>query len=115
MATVHSVAKQVVHEAIDMEYVKDCNTEFVSSVYKSEYGYRGVNSKACHDYLQGLPSLCEVPFMNHEILTLLESHGIVRQTDDGKHALIEQYWVACGYHFYQLISREMLHGEPFKK
>ena len=116
MATVHSVAKQIVHESIDMEYVKDCGKEFVAAVYNSEYGQRGgVSSKACHDYLQGLPSVCGVPFMNHEILTILEKNGITRKTDDGKYALVEQYWVACGYHFYQLITREMLHGVPFTK
>lgn len=116
MATVHSVAKQIVHDAIDMDYVKDCGFEYVHSVYNSEVGnHKGFSSKACHDYLQGLPGVCEVPFMNYKILEILESNGITRNTDDGQHALIEKYWAACGYHFHQLITREMLHCVPFKK
>lgn len=114
MATVHSVAKSVVHVNIDMEYVDECGYKSVAEVYNAEYGHNGITSKACHDYLQGLPSVCTVPFENYKILQLLEAYGITRKTDNGKSALIEQYWQACGYHFYQLVTREMLHGVPFK-
>lgn len=116
MATVHSVAKATVHASINMEYIEECEVQNVTGVYMLEYGYRGVvSSKACCDYLQGLPSFCSVPFMNYDILKLLEANGITRETEDGRYSLIEQYWVACGYHFYQILERERVTGQNFSK
>jgi uncharacterized membrane protein len=103
---IQQVANLVVAESLDMEYVKDCGVTTVSAVYQSEYGYNGLSPVACKDYLQGLPSVCTVPFYNSGILELFAKHGITRKTDNGNCGLIEQYWVACGKALYAHIIKE---------
>jgi hypothetical protein len=104
MTTVNQVAKQIVESAIDMEYVTDCGKTTVGEVYQAEYGYNGLTPTACKDYLQGLPSVCTVPFWNNEILELLAKNGISRKSDDAQTTLIENYWYACGNQLFLLIK-----------
>lgn len=64
MTTVYSVARKVIQDSIDMEYVKECGYKTVAEVYHSEFGnYRSLSVKACKEYLQGLPSVCSVPLL----------------------------------------------------
>lgn len=106
MATVTQVCAKVIAENIDMVYVEDCGHKTVSDVYRSEYGYNGLSDKSCKDYLQGLPTVCCVPFYNREILELFKENGIERKTEAGKYSLIEQYWVACGKALHAHIRKE---------
>lgn len=101
MTTLLQACKQIVKNSIDLECAEGQSLE---EVYLSEYGYNGVSQKACTNYLQGLPSVCTVPFSNFDILQLLATKGIVRKTDNAKIKLVEDYWATCGHAFYQLIK-----------
>lgn len=59
----------------------------------------------CKDYLQGLPTVCCVPFWNNEILELLEKEEITRKTESARYTLIEQYWSACGGALYAIVKK----------
>ena len=102
MTTLAQACKAIVTDAIDPDYLLECGS--LSNVYRSEYGYNGVSPRACRDYLQGLPSVCTVPFYNGEILELLAKHGISRKSEAAKEKLINDYWLACGNVFYNLVK-----------
>ncbi len=107
MTTINQVAKQIVEAAIDMDYVADCGFKTVGEVYKAEFAHNHhltANPTNCKDYLQGLPSVCEVPFYNSDILELLEKNGITRKSADAQYTLIEQYWYACGNQLFLIIK-----------
>lgn len=102
MTTLNQVCKAIVTDAIDHDYLLECGS--LSNVYRSEYGYKGVSPKACMDYLQGLPSVCTVPFWNGEILELLAAQGISRKSEAAQAKLIDDYWYACGNALYNLVK-----------
>lgn len=102
MTTLAQACKAIVTDAIDHDYLLECGN--LSNLYQAEYGYNGVSPKACKDYLQGLPSVCTVPFWNDEILELLAKAGITRKSEAAKEKLIDAYWLACGNAFYNLIK-----------
>lgn len=106
MTTITEVCKAIVTDAIDHDYLLECGS--LSNVYRSEYGYNGVSPKACMNYLQGLPSVCTVPFYDWQILELLEEVGITVAIEDdcieGQDVLIEKYWQECGKAFYNLVK-----------
>lgn len=102
MTTINQACKAIVADAIDWDYLSG---ETIAFVYNTEFGsYNGTTPKACTSYLQGLPSVCTVPFYNGEILELLEAQGITRKSESAKDKLIEDYWNACGYAFYKLVK-----------
>ena len=103
--TLSQVAHKVVEDSIDHDYVKECGGS-LSAIYRAEYGYNGLTDKSCKDYLQGLPSVCTVPFYNGEILELLAAEGITRKSEGGKATLIDQYWKACGAVLHKMIRHE---------
>ena len=103
MTTLAQACKAIVTAAIDHDYVAEYDRN-LGNVYRDEYGYNGVSPKACMNYLQGLPSVCTVPFYNGEILELLAAQGISRKTEYGQCALIEKYWLECGKAFYNLVK-----------
>jgi len=107
MTTLAQACKAIVKECISEECKMGQFVELMSLArcYDSEYGsYNGTNPKACTAYLQGLPSVCAVPFNNFEILELLAAQGISRKTEAGKERLIEAYWDECGYQFWKLVK-----------
>lgn len=102
MTTLAQACKAIVTDAIDHDYLLECGS--LHTVYQSEYGnWNGASPKACKDYLQGLPSVCTVPFWNDEILELLAAQGISRKSEAAKDKLIEDYWLACGYQFWKMV------------
>lgn len=105
MTTISQVAKQTVLANIDNEYIVECGHSTLREVYQAEYGYNGITPQACKDYLQGLPSVCTVPFCNSEILDLLEKNHITSPTKKGREKLIESYWAVIGSEFYNLIRK----------
>ena len=105
MNKIQTVVKQVVLAHIDMEYVTECGFTTVGEVYNAEFGYNGLSDKACRDYLQGLPSVCTVPFENFKILEVLEAYGIRGRTERAQDVLIEKYWNACGAILHKMIRR----------
>lgn len=109
MTTIAQVCKAIVKGSLDLDYIAQNWTEelgykTLASIYQAEYGYNGVSPRACRDYLQGLPSVCTVPFWNDEILELLAKHGIVRKSEAAQAKLIDDYWLACGNALYSMIK-----------
>lgn len=107
MTTLAQACKSIVNSAIDHDYYAECPhlVPTLRAVYHAEYGsFNGNTPKACKDYLQGLPSVCTVPFYNGEILDILATQGIARKTEQGNDNLIEDYWLECGNQFYKLIK-----------
>lgn len=102
MTTINQICKQIVTDAIDHDYLLESGS--LSNVYRSEYGYNGVSPKACMDYLQGLPSVCTVPFANSDILELLAAQGISRKSEAAQAKLIDDYWYACGNALYNMVK-----------
>lgn len=104
MTTLPQACKAIVSAAIDHDYLLECEVESLKQVYDVEYGaWNGVSPKACKEYLQGLPSVCTVPFYNGEILELLAAQGISRKTELSQENLIALYWQECGKAFYNMI------------
>ena len=101
MTTILQACKQIVKDSIDHDYLHEYGS--ISAVYNREYGYNGVSSKACMNYLQGLPSVCTVPFYSGEVLELLAKHGITRKSEAAQAKLIDEYWANCGHAFYLMI------------
>jgi len=108
MTTLAQAVKVIVQNSIDQDYLDECGTgaATLKSVYMAEYGnYNDISPKACMDYLQGLPSVCTIPFYNGEILELLAKAGVkVPKDDDKAYALVEKYWQEAGYQFYMLVK-----------
>ena len=104
MTTLAQACKAIVSAAIDQDFLLENGSLF--NIYMEEYGsWRlQVSPKTCLDYLQGLPSVCTVPFANSEILELLAAQGISRKSEAAKDKLIEDYWLACGYQFWKLVK-----------
>lgn len=102
MTTLLQACKAIVADAIDHDYLSNYGAS-LSDVYNSEYGYNGVSASACRDYLQGLPTVCTVPFYNGEILELLAKHGISRKSEAAQVKLIDDYWLICGHAFYLMV------------
>lgn len=104
MTTILQACKQTVKDSIDLDYLQEYGS--ISAVYNSEYGnHNGLSTKACRDYLQGLPTVCTVPFYNGEILELLAEHGITRKSESAQAKLIDDYWLNCGHAFYMMVRR----------
>lgn len=105
MNTLAKVCKQIVTDAIDHDYLLECGGS-LRQIYKSEFGnWNGKTPSKCKDYLQGLPTVCTVPFYNGEILEILKDNGIsIPEDDDKSHDLIEAYWMECGKQFWLMID-----------
>ena len=76
--------------------------ETLKSIYMSEYGnFRGNPCiKDCRDYLQGLPSVCTIPFYNSEIYELLGEDP----DNDSNGKLIDKYWHNAGKAFKSILN-----------
>ena len=83
-------------------------------VYMEEVGnYSGFTQQSVTSYCQGLPSLFDFPFENHEILETLAGYGIVRNRDSAVIKLIDDYWFNLGYAAY-LILKESKKNETVR-
>ncbi len=100
MTTIAEVVKAEIIASIDHEYISECGGS-LKAVYQSEYGYNGISDKACKDYLQGLPSVCTIPFTNSEILSLLDEQGVSYKDEE---YVIDLYWIHAGREFCKLIK-----------
>lgn len=102
MTTINQICKAIVADSLDFS---DQTLTYLAEIYNVEFGnFNGVSPKACTSYLQGLPSVCTVPFYNGEILELLANAGITRKSEAAKEKLINDYWLTCGNAFYNLIK-----------
>jgi len=95
MTTIAQVCRNIVEANIDNDYIKECGYTTLREVYDAEYGYHGLPAwRKCKDYLQGLPSVCTVPFYNDDIINLLSSASVDIEQDE--ESLIDAYWNECG-------------------
>jgi len=109
MTTLAQAVKAIVENSINRDYIAECGNPItgaatLASIYEAEYGYNGKSPAACRDYLQGLPSVCTIPFQNYDILEILATYGISRKSDDAQYNLIASYWETAGQVFYKLIK-----------
>ncbi len=103
MNTLAQVCRNIVEANIDNDYIKECGFSALREVYDAEYGYHGLPTWCkCKDYLQGLPSVCTVPFWNDDIINLLSSAGVDMEQDED--VLIDAYWNECGAAFNAIIN-----------
>lgn len=102
MTTIAQVCRSIVEANIDSDYIKECGFTTLREVYNAEYGYHGLPTwRKCKDYLQGLPSVCTIPFWNDDIINILSSSGV--NMDQDEEALIEAYWNECGAAFNTIV------------
>ena len=104
MTTLAQACKAIVTDAIDHDYLEGYDNN-IGNVYRDEYGYNDTTPKACMSYLQGLPSVCTVPFDNDVILNIL-SHkigGVDPSNDLACDELVDKYWQECGYQFWKMV------------
>lgn len=87
----------------------------LKNIFLSEYGWNVSNprgkslSQICTDYLQGLPSACTVPFMNCEILVLLDKAGFsIPEDEDARCDAVDAYWVGVGEAMAELIGGDLV-------
>lgn len=110
MTTLAQAVTKIVADSIDHDYIADCNNALdhaatLQSIYMAEYGnWNGCTPAACKGYLQGLPTVCTIPFYNGEILELLAAQGIVRKSEAAQANLIDVYWETAGQCFYKLVK-----------
>ena len=102
MNKLQKLVRQIVISSIDLS---GYDGQTLAQVYDAEYGYHGLPTpERCRDYLQGLPSVCTVPFMNADILAILEAEGITKKTEKGRQGLIDLYWLEAGNQLWHLIK-----------
>ena len=53
-------------------------------------------------YLQGLPTILNVPFMNYEILENAKEYGFILDTEQKEDDFLEKYWFNCASAFFTL-------------
>lgn len=110
MTTLAQAVTKIVADSIDHDYIADCNSALdhpatLQSIYMAEYGnWNGCSPKACKDYLQGLPTVCTIPFNNLEILDLLAAEGFTLTGESAQAKLIDDYWLTAGRCFHQLVK-----------
>lgn len=83
----------------------------LKAIFLEEYGWHVANPRGkslpqiCANYLQGLPSICTVPFRNYEILILLCKAGFsISEDDDARHDAVDAYWEGMGAAMAELIG-----------
>lgn len=92
--------------AIDADSCK----ELLVKTFHDEYGWHVQNPQGktlrqiCTDYLQGLPSVCTVPFSNHDILMWKESVRGAPISVVTEAAHIEDYWRKVGMALAEIIE-----------
>lgn len=83
------------------------NIKEVYNIFKSEYGHeitrQGSEVKAFKEWLQGLPSVLSVPFMNYDILERAETYGTFKLTStEQEDKYLKTYWMKLAEAFFTL-------------
>ena len=74
-------------------------------IFKKEYGFmieRVGELNAFKEWLQGLPSVLTVPFMNYDILQNAKDAGIVINNQVNQDRYIDTYWSRLAQAFFTL-------------
>lgn len=91
---------------------KDLHDAFSQAykIFQSEYRHN--NNKHVSDvnlfaeYLQGLPSVCSVPFYNYEILQSALLNGIDVSSESKEDEYLSNYWMNLSKAFFTLLNNK---------
>ena len=77
------------------------------NIFLSEYGHeakRHGDKRAFTEWLQGLPSVLTVPFMNYDILNRAYLHGLIKAnaTEKDEDDFLSNYWIKLSFAFFTL-------------
>lgn len=105
--------EQTIIDSIEFEgydYSNDMNLygkiKAIYNIFKKEYIHKNnsfMNEEILFtEWLQGLPSVLTVPFMNYDILQNAKKAGIVLETEQQKNTFIDAYWTRLSNAFFTL-------------
>ena len=85
--------------------------DFIKETFWSEYGFQVKRiglQKACQDYLRGLPSSCSVEYWNDEIIKMLKSWGIIKDSmrEETQYKKVDEYWERLGYELSKIVKKD---------
>ena len=85
--------------------------EFIKETFWSEYGdnvKRVGLQKACEDYLKGLPSSCSVEYWNGEIINMLKSWGVIKETmrEETQYKKVDEYWIRLSSELSEIVRKD---------
>lgn len=84
--------------------------EFIKETFWNEYGsrvsYEGLQN-CCRNYLQGLPSSCSVEYWDDEIIKMLQSWGVIKESmrGDTQYRKVNEYWQRLGYELSKIVRK----------
>lgn len=111
--------KEIIKSSINLEaygidnegYLYD-KVKTTYNIFKKEYGFmieRVGEVNAFKEWLQGLPSAIEVPYMYKDILNLAREGGLIqsdipegRDLDRAENRILEDYWINLSLSFFEL-------------
>jgi len=107
--------KILILNSIDLHYFEDTRgdetlREQIALVYadfklSSQWNIDRVGEQAaCRDWLQGLPSCLNLPFMNYDILSWFKGVGLLEldSSEKEENAFLANYWTVCAAKLGQL-------------
>lgn len=112
--TAYTFYEQIILENIDLEaYGIDTSNmkEFdkvaeIYTIFTGEYLHHNNRNKDVKilfkDWLQGLPTVLTIPFMNHNIIKSAENSGFEFMNENIEDAFLESYWQNCANAFFTL-------------
>lgn len=85
--------------------------DFIKETFWSEYGFnvkRVGLQKACQDYLMGLPSSCSVEYWNDEIIKMLKSWGVIKESmrEETQHKKVDKYWIRLSSELSKIVRKD---------
>lgn len=110
---VYTMYEKIILDGIDFEGCEiEANTNFekvqaLFEVFKSEYGFnidRMGEKRAFAEWLQGLPSSCDIPFMNYDILNRAYVHGLIEAnaSEEEEDKFLNEYFLNLASAFFTL-------------
>jgi hypothetical protein len=76
--------------------------EIFLSEYIHEYNEHIPREHLFKEWMMGLPSALEVPFMNHEILSNVTEWGFNMLSEEVEDSILSTYWERCAKAFFTL-------------
>lgn len=118
--TRNNIQKQVseylmsVIEGADYDVITETEQQkkdFIKETFWSEYGFQAKHlrlQKACQDYLMGLPSSCSVVYWNDEIIKMLKSWGVIKESmqEETQYKKVDEYWQRLGYELSKIVHKD---------
>lgn len=111
----YTMYEKIILDGIDFEgYEIEAKNDFekineLFKVFNSEYGHEILiygKKRAFAEWLQGLPSSCNVPFYNHDILNRGYIHGYVSAdaTEDQEQEFLNKWFINLSEAFFTLLE-----------